>query len=257
MSDELSSDARAVIRGAVAQESSIDAAGRARLKRALFAKAALLAPEAAQAAQIAAPGASLGSALTASKLGILAAKGAGAGLLVAVTLQGVSHFAAGPAARHPAVSAPRVRANDASERPGAPAAAHGRELVPAHDGVPPKAVSAMTPQALAGPPIVAGAAPPASGSAGTSLSSELLLMAEVQRALRDGRPARALELVARHAAAFPEGQLVNERLAAEAFAACQSGDVSRARHAAALFLARDATSSLAERVRKTCPPAGP
>jgi hypothetical protein len=87
-----------------------------------------------------------------------------------------------------------------------------------------------------------------------SLRAELELMNQVQLALRDGRAVRALELVARHAAVFPQGQLTNERLAAEAFAACQIGDVERARRAAAAFLRRDSSSALALRVKNTCPP---
>jgi hypothetical protein len=85
-----------------------------------------------------------------------------------------------------------------------------------------------------------------------ALRAELSLLKEVQGALRVGRARRALELVARHEREFPNGQLGNERLAAEVFAACQLGDVPRARSASLRFLERDRSSPLALRVKGAC-----
>lgn len=85
------------------------------------------------------------------------------------------------------------------------------------------------------------------------LRAELELMSEVQSALRDQQGARALRLIERHDAEFGQGQLQQERLAAEVFAACQVGDRSRARDAATRFLGSDRTSPLALRVQGACP----
>jgi outer membrane protein assembly factor BamD (BamD/ComL family) len=87
---------------------------------------------------------------------------------------------------------------------------------------------------------------------GSTLRAELELMSQVQTALRDNRGVRALSLLERYDDAFPRGQLGTERLAAEVFAACQVGDVARARRAATKFLQRDASSTLAERVKGAC-----
>ncbi|HEX6277578.1 MAG TPA: hypothetical protein VFZ53_31255 [Polyangiaceae bacterium] len=256
MSDELSAEARALIRGGVAQESPVEPSRRARMKRSLLINALLVAPRTVEAAQVAASGGSLSSEMALSKLAIWAAKGAGAGMLVAVTTYGVTEVA--PRAMTP-VPVPTVAPHlpDVANQQG-----HGAKA--AEGDEPPRAVdTAASPPATAEPassqrvaPASASALPAASSTASRSLSAELLLMAEVQRALRDGHAARALELVSRHAAEFPDGQLVNERLAAEAFAACQRGEIARARRAAARFLERDPASSLASRVKRTCPPDG-
>ena len=248
MSDELSAEARALIRGGVSQESPVGPSRRARMKHALLAKALLVAPHAA--AQVATAGAALSSEMALSKLVIWAAKGAGAGVLVAATTYGVAQVASAPVPVPVATVAPHSP-NVVSH------SGRGANVVE-DDGIGsdpvafPPATAASASSSQRGTPASASALPAASTTVSRSLSAELLLMADVQRALRDAQANRALELVARHAAEFPDGQLVNERLAAEAFAACQSGDVARARRAAALFLARDSTSSLALRVKKTC-----
>jgi hypothetical protein len=97
--------------------------------------------------------------------------------------------------------------------------------------------------------------PPSASSgaaAGSPLRAELDLMAHVQEALRDNQGARALTLIASYDALYPSGVLTSERLAAEVFAACQMGDRTRARRAAARFLTEDSRSSLATRVRNAC-----
>jgi hypothetical protein len=251
MSEELSAEARALIRGGIAQESPVGPSRRARMKHSLLVKALLVAPRTVEAAQVAASGGSLSSEMAFSKLAIWAAKGAGAGVLVAVTTYGVARVAPMPMP----VPVP-VPVNLVNQQGHNAKVAENEELARAVDvaASPPATAAPASSQRVA--PASASALPSASSTVSRSLSAELLLMAEVQRALRDGRPAQALELVGRHAAEFPDGQLMNERLAAEAFAACQSGDVARSRRAAARFLERDSTSSLASRVRKTCPPDG-
>ncbi|MFZ5896199.1 MAG: hypothetical protein ACOY0T_34400 [Myxococcota bacterium] len=83
------------------------------------------------------------------------------------------------------------------------------------------------------------------------LVQELTLLEKVQSELRAGRGANALELLDSNT--VPEGgQLQAERLAAEVFAACQAGDVSRARAAARRFLSRYPSSPASGRVRASC-----
>jgi outer membrane protein assembly factor BamD (BamD/ComL family) len=86
----------------------------------------------------------------------------------------------------------------------------------------------------------------------SGLAAELQLLSSAQTALRDGRSAAALELLERYDRMFPSGQLQGERLAAEVFAGCQSGNRARAVRAAERFLQRDDSSVLAERVRRSC-----
>jgi len=89
-------------------------------------------------------------------------------------------------------------------------------------------------------------------AAPSGLSAELQLLNAAQAALRDGRGAQALALLQRYDQAFPQGQLLGERLAAEVFAACQVGNRARASQAAERFLHQDARSVLAGRVRQSC-----
>lgn len=91
-------------------------------------------------------------------------------------------------------------------------------------------------------------APPRKAS---TLVQELTLLEKVQSELRAGHGAAALRLLDRSTP--PEGgQLQAERLAAEVFAACQAGDVARARASARLFLSRYASSPASARVRSSC-----
>ncbi|MGC4087789.1 MAG: hypothetical protein QM756_07810 [Polyangiaceae bacterium] len=85
----------------------------------------------------------------------------------------------------------------------------------------------------------------------TPLVQELTLLEKVQTELRAGRGAQALALL--DSSATPAGgQLQAERLAAEVFAACQAGDVGRARNAARSFLSRYPASPASGRVRGSC-----
>jgi hypothetical protein len=228
------------------------------LKRTLLAKTLVMSSHVGvAAAPLTSANGSVASSTTisgVSHLALLAAKGAALGALVVAGLHGIEQFGS-PSSAVPPASALPVRPTIRNEAAEAARTRHGAAIVPG--GAPeisalPSTLAARNPAA---PPAAVSTPLPASSSAEEdSLERELELMAEVQGALRDGRSELALELVQRHAAAFPNGQLVNERLAAETFAACRSGDPARARRAAALFLARDATSALASRVRNTCAP---
>lgn len=241
MTAPLSRSARGLIEQAVADERALraDDARRARLKRALLSGAAasgagLLGSSTSQAAT----GAQAASAV-APLLPLV--KGLGVGLLLSGAIAGSWHVLAEPSSpTHVVVEKPAELPPVASQ---VPAVALPESVAPSA----PVKARAVAPAAVTEPP-------PPSPSVGQSpaLGAELELMSQVQAALRDNRGARALSLLARYDDSFPRGQLGTERLAAEVFAACQVGDVTRARGAATRFLARDASSPLAERVKGAC-----
>jgi outer membrane protein assembly factor BamD (BamD/ComL family) len=82
-------------------------------------------------------------------------------------------------------------------------------------------------------------------------------MRAAYEALRGGRPDRALEHLAEHAARFPDGELAESREVTHMIALCQTGEVAAARTSAARFLAHAPHSPYAARVRLICSkPAG-
>lgn len=250
MTRELSDQAKAMLERALAEEPLPNAQRRARLKRSLLqgavAAGAGKAAAAPLAAGLAAPGAATSSAVALLPL----AKGIGMGLLLTAGAVGgarvFSSTAAAPSPAPSAVAAP-ARAVDAapiapplSPQPAASSAARADE---------PTVAVATSPRA----PSSAGStsAEPAAGLT-TGLAAELQLLTAAQTALRDGQGAAALALLERYDRAFPGGQLLGERLAAEVFAACQLGNRARAVRAAERFLQRDGSSVLAGRVRRSC-----
>jgi hypothetical protein len=262
MSNELNDDARSLIRDAIAAEPVADSARRAGLKRSVLARAARLGAAAAAAtgttgaanalsqgaAALPATAVSTSVLPSAGAIGVLLAKGAAVGLIVGGALHAGTRFGHGDSATPPVpsvVSAPVL----------APAPASREAAVPRTDADDVAAAEHTTTPApsLANQPPAATLTPSVAADGSLAGGAELELISAVQAALRDGRPARALELVDRHAALYPRGQLETERLAAEAIAACQSGNEARGRRAALLFLQRDPTSALALRVRSACP----
>lgn len=257
--NELREDARSLIRAAVAEERAPSDARRAALKRTLLSQAALLAAGKAAAAPDAlwvegaralGEGAALsGGALGAGALGGLFVKGAVVGALVAGALHGVARFERASSAPE---TAPRAVSTESlpSPRPHAQSIAPAALAVTSHTATLPLVASVSAPVTAAVP----GTPPRDSAQTATtpSLRAELELMAAAQAALRDGHSPRALELVDRHARLYPHGQLVQERLLAEALAGCQAGDLVRGRRAAQAFLARAPSSAMAARVKSAC-----
>lgn len=249
MTTPLSRSARELIERAVTDERELraDGARRARLKRALL-------------SGVAASGAGLLGSTSQAAIGAQAASGAApllplvkglaVGLLLSGAVAGSVHLATEPRSQPP--PAPSL-ANSG-------AVARRAELPPvagqAAPSAPPASVEASAPQkaraTMAAAVVVASEPSASSVPQGPALRAELELMSQVQAALRDNLGARALSLLERYDDSFPRGQLGAERLAAEVFAACQVGDVARARRAATLFLQRDASSPLAERVKGAC-----
>ena len=97
-------------------------------------------------------------------------------------------------------------------------------------------------------------APPRSinGAAVSSLEEETKRLREAHKALRSGKPERALELLEEQSAAFASGELREERAAARVLALCDAGKPSEAKAAAEAFLRASPRSPLAGRVRGAC-----
>jgi hypothetical protein len=248
MTSELSDQARAMLERALVEERPLlpGAGQRARLKRSLLQGAVVAGAGKAAAGPLAAGAATQGAATGVVAL-LPLAKGIGMGLLLtAGAAFGPRIFSAPPAAplsTPSALPAPRVvpanaapaKRNEAAPPPASPVADANQAPV------------AATPTARVGSSAPSTSAEPVAG-----LAAELQLLSSAQTALRDGHGAAALELLERYDRTFPNGQLRSERLAAEVFAACQSGDRARAVRAADRFLQRDDSSVLAERVRRSC-----
>jgi hypothetical protein len=102
---------------------------------------------------------------------------------------------------------------------------------------------------------IAAQAPAPATEAGT-LAPELALLERVQVELRSGHGTRALELLDNTSLSGEHSPLRAERLAAEVFAACQAGDLERARRAMKIFLHDYPNTPTAARVRASCAGAG-
>jgi hypothetical protein len=87
---------------------------------------------------------------------------------------------------------------------------------------------------------------------GRSLAAETAQLREVQRAIRDGAPARALQLLDQDDARFARGVLAQERSAARVQALCKQGRGEAARAEAARFEAHWPNSVLLGRIRAEC-----
>lgn len=86
-----------------------------------------------------------------------------------------------------------------------------------------------------------------------TLADETVLFREIQQALVEKRPKHALEAIGRHERDFPRGAFRQERVVAKAQALCALGRTSDARRVRDQFLARNASSHLAPRMRAVCP----
>ena len=250
MTDELSAATREMLDQAIADEQSLlpDAGRRRQLKRALLQAAVVSSAGSATLAKAATlEGARLVSAGAASTPWLALGKSVLVGLLASGGLLGGVQL----------ISAPSEPANQLEPKPPVTPSTPSAAAVP--EARTPSAAESSEPEAESAPTLAPASpagkasalAPP--GSSDPALRAELELMTAAQAALRDGKPARALELLQRYDAAFPTGQLGRERLAAEVFGACQLGDRARAARAAARFLLHDTDSALAQRVKQACP----
>jgi len=88
---------------------------------------------------------------------------------------------------------------------------------------------------------------------GSSLAAETRSIAEARNALDAGEPARALKLLDRHSAAYPEGFFGEEAAALRIIALCRSDELLAGRAAASEFFQAYPSSALRARVRDACP----
>lgn len=86
-----------------------------------------------------------------------------------------------------------------------------------------------------------------------TLADETVLFGEIQQALVEKRPKRALEAIARHEREFPRGAFRQERVVAKAQALCALGRTTEGQRVRDQFLARNPKSHLAPRIRAVCP----
>jgi hypothetical protein len=130
---------------------------------------------------------------------------------------------------------------------------------------PPRADRALGPSPAASPPLAA--APAATQSFPTSaptsveasqpastvtLTREARALADVQRALREGRSADALVMLAAQNREFAGGVLGQEREAARIMALCGAGRGAEGRAAAERFLTANPGSPVATHIRRSC-----
>ncbi len=94
--------------------------------------------------------------------------------------------------------------------------------------------------------------PPKARPVGDALAAELALLSEAERERRAGRPTRALELLARHAAEFEPAQLAAERDVARVLALCDAGRTADARAQAHAFARDSPAPHLRRRIDRSC-----
>jgi len=265
MTEELSLEARALIERAVREEPPASSVVLAKIRRQVISVGAA-AGTIGVAGKVAAAGAGsvlAGGTSTAVASSVFGSLLLGAALGVGVTV-GPQLFDSTDA---PLPSASSERAGISPVAPGTRAEAAPPAPVPAETrnaGAPlsAKVPSAHTPQRKAATSITAAderaptptplpekTSPERQARSGADLRQELALLERVQGELRAGNGARALELLDERPATR---QLTTEYLAAEVFAACQTGQRERARRAAERFLRLHPAGPLASRVRNSC-----
>lgn len=162
-----------------------------------------------------------------------------------------------------AVEAPARARDPEILRPGpapvpttAPEVAAPGEPAPVDHALPP-ALEPAAPEAVEATPATRVRHVPATrreiAVADSTLSEELVLMREAQRALQAGRATEALGYLGEHVRRFPSGVLEEEREAQRVVALCRADRAAEARALASRFLHERPTSPLRERVRAACP----
>jgi hypothetical protein len=246
--DEPSDDDRARVRARVL----LKVAAASGVASALATTAAN-APGAAAAAGTAAGGASVapGAAATASTLAGFAAGSwkIGAAIVTVVGAVGGAAWIATPKADPPPHAAPQ----STGHQPQAPAKAApseaNREIPESDDseGAVPSSAPRSSRSRSRSPE------PPASADGkADEFDSELALLTDAQRALKQGDSERALAALDQHKSEHPDGALARERAGIRAVALCESGRIEEGKREARRFLSRNPKSPLAGRVRAAC-----
>jgi type IV secretory pathway VirB10-like protein len=207
---------------------------------ALAAKAAAAAPGTAGAttASVAPPamGVAIGSWKVASAIVVLVGA-AGGGAWIATTSNRMDERT--PSTAHAVSGVPNTEAAKAprSEEPDEPPST--KPLGPA--------LTAPRPQ-----PRKRTVRPPERKADPAGLESELSLLEQAQRSLKEGDAESALASLERHASDHPDGVLASERQGVLAIALCQADHQAEGQRAARRFLAESPTSPMAARVRAAC-----
>lgn len=149
---------------------------------------------------------------------------------------------------------PAPAAQVAHSAPLAPQVALAPPPVPEQEHAQPPVGEQQRPPAVSSNrPRVEKALPaPSAATEEPTIDEEVKLVNGAQSALRAGNSKQALELLAQHAARFPNGKLGTLRQVTQMMALCQAGQRAEARRQAAEFLARKPSSPFAERVKGIC-----
>jgi hypothetical protein len=241
---DLSPDTRALLEVARAGDDPSES-DRQRVKRALAASVAaglaLGSLPAKAAASLPAGTAAVATTGGAAKVGLWLSIGLAAGLATSGTVVALSHTGPAPL---PAVA----------ERPDRATRAAAEIAVPPPTTVAaPAAVEAPATRAAASAGVPSTGARVETGRAPAStLAAETALLEGARAALGRGDSEAALRALSEHAQRFPQGALVEERLASQVFAFCGLGRRADAARAAAELLRRAPASPLRGRVQASC-----
>ena len=255
MTSELGAEARALIDQACNEEALPPSAELERIRKNVVSGVA------ASAALLAAPhAAGFASGTTPLALLGLALKGGAVGTAVVLTAFSVNRFVVSPAPAREAAGLQEGRSASASMQSARPTVAPGARV--AADTPPAPLTNAQPPlqsPALAGTATNRAAASNVASDAvlgslagSADLHEETVLLRRVQQELRAGRGAEALRLLDATSPRLERGQLRQERLAAEVLAACQTGDIERARRSAQAFVSENPATPSAARLRSSC-----
>ena len=244
--DELSPGARSLLQAADSYDDP-SAEDADRVRRAVLARVGAISVTAAAVAT-ASTQAKAASAMTiAAKLGAALAVTAGG---VAATWTYVTHDREAPAIVAPA-PAPKAKVPQVMR----PMALPAPEALVATPEVAPAETSTKAARALPRAPRgeVAADKPGPANAAPTpaDLEAEMRLIRGADAALRSGRAADALPLLAKHQAEHPRASLAHEREGLRAIAQCQLGAAGSS-DAALRFITRSPRSPLAARLRSAC-----
>lgn len=266
MTDRLSDDAQGFISRALGAEPGPSADELARIRRGVLAATAGAGTVLASGSSVALGGKALGTTLVGA-----AVKGIVLGAVVTVGASSVSSYlepkSSERESRRAAVAPakPNGAATRAEPRePAVVAAEPAPELARVERGDPVvnRATApspATTTESRAMPtaevvtprpadPEAAAEFAPATGA----LGFELEVLRRAQAELRAEHGAAALRILDENAARLADGRLGQERLAVEVLAACQAGQLERARLAARRFHGENAATPAASRIRASC-----
>jgi hypothetical protein len=262
MTDRLSDDAQDFISRALGAERDPSADELTRVRRGVLAATAGAGTVLASGSSVALGGKALGATLVGA-----AVKGIMLGAVVTVGATSVSSYLGPKSPEQESRSAivapakPNGAAMPAEPRePAVVAVEPAPELARVESGDP--VVNRDTPPSqgtITAMPTAQVAPRPAEPEAAVALASptgalglELEVLRRAQAELRAERGAAALRILDENAGRLAGGRLAQERLAVEVLAACQAGQLERARLAARRFHGENAATPAAARIRASC-----